>query len=141
MSGYSKIYVVGAEGGFQGSDGVNPIFYQILVGNAGYRWLEPHYFDTSIKPIGKISRVIPASSTEPEQDILLDSVLAFGPSFFEECPSLAVVRGKLQNAEVLDFDAAPEQVPVEWRTLRQEARELFHTTHIWQAELVPVKLT
>ena len=33
MSGYSKIYCIGGEGGFLGSDGMNPIDFQILVGD------------------------------------------------------------------------------------------------------------
>lgn len=140
MAGYSKIYVVGGDAGFQGTDGVNPIFYQIIVGDGNRRWLESHYFDQSIKPIGKITTIVPFSSDEPEQDTLLNAVLAFGPSYFEECPSLAVVRQKLQNTERLEFDAEPGQVPAEWQALRQEAKELFRTMSIWQADLEPVRL-
>lgn len=140
MAGYSKIYVVGGEGGFQGSDGVNPIFYQILVGEGNRRWLEAHYFDESIRPIGNITTIVPYSPDEPEQDTLLNAVLAFAPSYFEGCSSLAVVRQKLQNADSLDFSAEAEQIPAEWQTLRQEAEELFRAMHIWQAELSPMRL-
>lgn len=45
MAGFSKIYCVGGLGGFQGADGVNPILFQILVGDASRQWLQVHYFD------------------------------------------------------------------------------------------------
>ena len=62
MAGYSTIYCIGGEGGFQGADGMNPIHFQILQGEGNRRWLEPHYFDNTITPIGKIKKIIPESS-------------------------------------------------------------------------------
>ena len=66
MAGYSKFYVVGGEGGFMGSDGVNPIEILILVGDAGRQWLEPHYFDASIRPIGRIQLIVPAGPDDTD---------------------------------------------------------------------------
>ncbi len=54
MAGYSRLYAVGGLGGFMGADGVNPIEFLILVGDADRQWLEPHYFDRSITPIGRL---------------------------------------------------------------------------------------
>lgn len=48
MAGYSKLYVVGGLGGFMGADGVNPIDFLVLVGDADRQWFEPHYFDRSL---------------------------------------------------------------------------------------------
>lgn len=45
MAGYSKIYCIGGEGGFLGADGMNPIDFQILVGDADRQWLEVRYFN------------------------------------------------------------------------------------------------
>ena len=45
MAGYSKIYCIGGEGGFLGSDGMNPIDFQILVGDGNRQWLEARYFN------------------------------------------------------------------------------------------------
>jgi hypothetical protein len=45
MAGYSKLYCVGGLGGYLGADGINPILFQILIGNADRQWLEVHYFD------------------------------------------------------------------------------------------------
>lgn len=137
MAGYNKIYVIGGEGGFQGSDGVMPIFYQILAGVGSRRWMEPHYFDESIKPLGNIKSIVPVS---PEDDALFDAVLAFGPSYFDECPSMAIVRAKLQGVEQLDFNAESNQVPAEWQTLRNEAWELFSKMSIWLADLKPFRI-
>ena len=46
MAGFSKIYIIGGSGGFLGSDGVNPIIVQILVGRSDGEWLEVNYFDS-----------------------------------------------------------------------------------------------
>jgi hypothetical protein len=51
VAGFSRLYVVGGLGGFQGADGVNPIEFMVLVGDGSRQWLEPHYFDGSITPI------------------------------------------------------------------------------------------
>ena len=59
VAGYSKLYVIGDPGGFQGADGVNPIQFLVLIGDGNRQWLEPHYFDASIKPIGKLARIVP----------------------------------------------------------------------------------
>ena len=58
-----------------GADGVNPIEFLILVGEADRQWLEPHYVDRSIKPIGKLRVIVPAQSDQP--DSLLDACIAF----------------------------------------------------------------
>ena len=50
MAGYSKIYCVGGEGGFLGADGMNPIDFQILIGDGDRQWLEVRYFNRDIKP-------------------------------------------------------------------------------------------
>lgn len=65
MAGYSRLYVVGGLGGFMGADGVNPIEFLVLVGNADRQWLEPHYFDRTIKPIGKLRSLCRLSRTTP----------------------------------------------------------------------------
>lgn len=80
MAGYGAIYVVGGEGGFMGRDGVNSIDFLILVGHGNRVWLEPHYFDTSIQPLGKLKVIIPARPDVPEEDLLLDALLAFAPA-------------------------------------------------------------
>ena len=83
MAGYSTIYCIGGEGGFQGADGMNPIHFQILQGEGNRRWLEPHYFDKTITPIGKIKAIIPESLEL--KDAIIDACVAFAPKFFEKC--------------------------------------------------------
>ena len=65
MAGYSKLYVVGGLGGFNGYDGVNPIEFLVLVGDADRQWLEPHYFDGSIVPIGRLRVIYRLAQTTP----------------------------------------------------------------------------
>lgn len=139
MAGYGSLYVVGGTGGFMGSDGVNPIYFLILVGHGSSMWLEAHYFDPSIEPIGKLTVIIPERPDTSEEDLLLDAVLAFGPSYFaSRCPSLTTVTQKLKNTKCLDFNAAPEDVPAEWYALREEARPLLRKMNIWRGDLTPV---
>lgn len=136
MAGYSRMYVVGGLGGFMGSDGVNPIAFLILVGDADRQWLEPHYFDRSIRPIGQLRVIVPAGPNHP--DSLLDACIAFYPEHFRTCPSLAKVESELRGADHLDFHARPQDIPPAWASLREEARPLFASLNIWQADLVPL---
>jgi hypothetical protein len=137
MAGYSKLYVIGGQGGFMGADGVNPIEFMVLVGDADRQWLEPHYFDRSIRPIGKLKAIVPAGPDHP--DSLLDACMAFCPRYFRDCPSLGEVESALRNAERLDFHARPEAVPTAWAKLREEARPVFAGMSIWRADLVPIE--
>ncbi|MBL8862356.1 MAG: hypothetical protein JNK02_10125 [Planctomycetes bacterium] len=136
VAGYSKIYVIGGQGGVMGADGVNPIELLILVGDASRQWLEPHYFDKSIQPIGKLRVIIPAGPDQP--DSLLDACIAFCPRHFSACPSLQEVESALRAAERLDFHARPGDIPAAWARLRDEARPLFAALSLWQADLVPI---
>lgn len=139
MAGYSKLYVIGGQGGFMGADGVNPIKFLVLVGDADRQWLEPHYFDSSIKPIGKLRVIVPAEPDHP--DSLLDACIAFCPRHFRECPSLMEVESMLQDVERLDFHASPQDIPTAWARLRDEARPLLADMSIWRADLVPIEGT
>ena len=71
MAGFSKIYCVGGLGGFQGADGVNPIFFRILVGNSDRQWLQVHYFDQTIKPIGRLRQSSQPGLTTPMLCLML----------------------------------------------------------------------
>lgn len=120
-----------------GADGVNPIEFLVLVGDADRQWLEPHYFDRSIKPIGKLRVIVPARPDQP--DSLLDACIAFCPRLFRECPSLGEVESALRDAERLDFHARPQDIPPGWARLRDEARPLLADMSLWRADLVPIE--
>ena len=123
MAGYSKLYVVGGLGGFNGYDGVNPIEFLVLVGDADRQWLEPHYFDGSIVPIGRLRRPLQAGPDHP--DALLDACIAFCPRYFRSCPALAKVEPELRDAERLDFDAHPEAIPEAWASTCGRRRDRY----------------
>jgi hypothetical protein len=133
MAGYSKLYCIGGLGGYLGADGINPILLQIWVGNSDRQWLEAHYFNTDIRPIGNIKVVVP--ERPDHQNTLLDACLAFYPSAFVQCPSMTQVKSKLAEAERLDFDLGKSEIPREWDQLRNEARRPFRELHIFEAEL------
>lgn len=139
MAGFSKIYYVGGLGGFQGADGINPIVFQILVGDADRQWYEVHYFYKRIKPIGQIRIIIPESPNNP--NALLDSCIAFYPTFFSSCPMLKIVENKLVKASRLDFDLNLKGIPIEWNQLRNEALPLFKKLNIFEANLKCIDLT
>jgi len=124
-------------GGLQGADTVNPIEFLVLVGDADRQWLEPHYFDTSITPIGRVQVIVPAHPDDP--DSLLDACIAFCPRHFKSCPSLAEVERALADVDRLDFHLRPHDIPAGWVELRQEAKPLFAAMNIWQADLVPLE--
>lgn len=122
----------------QGSDGVSPIEFLILVGAADREWLEPHYFDPTINPLGTVRAVVP---TRPgDGDSLLDACIAFCPRLFKSCLSLAEVERQLAGVEQLDFHLGGDGIPQAWRRLREEARTPFSEMNIWQAVLTPLQV-
>ena len=138
MAGYSKLYCVGGLGGFMGADGVNPILFQILVGDADRQWLEAHYFDKSIKPLGEIKVIIPARPDD--ENSLLDACIAFYPQHFADCPSLPEVEKKVKDLTRLDFDLGMDKVPEEWHKFRKEGEPMFKQLNIFEAQLKRMEL-
>ncbi|RJP77709.1 MAG: hypothetical protein C4524_07765 [Candidatus Zixiibacteriota bacterium] len=134
MAGFSRIYCIGGEGGFMGADGINPILLQILVSDAHRQWLEPHYFNHRIQPMGQVRVIIPESPDHP--DMLLDACMAFFPEAFKSCPSFEYVANNVGSAERIDFEAHGE--PLGWYKLRQEAKPIFEQMGIWRADLVQI---
>jgi len=130
MAGFSKIYCIGKAGGYLGSDGINRIQLQILVGDADRQWMECHYFDSSIKPIGNLKAIVPSSPDSP--DSLLDACITFFPAHFVKCLSLKAIVDQLKDATRLDLNI---NEPSGWPRLRSEAKEAFASLGIWQAKL------
>jgi len=134
MAGFSRLYCIGGLGGFEGADGINPIYLQILVGDSDRQWLEPHYFDDTLKPIGNIRVIIPEGPNHPNS--LIDACLAFAPKYFQECSSLEEVKNSLKDFKSLDFDLEKEKIPQSWYNLRKEALPTFEKLNIFKADLV-----
>lgn len=136
VAGYTRIYCIGGEGGFMGSDGINPIAAQIWEGDGTRQWLEAHYYDGSIGRLGRVKTVIPQGPGHP--NALLDATLAFLPDLYRACPSLAEVWRGIADTEVLDFDQGVDAIPAAWAQLREEARSTFNDLIIYVADLVPL---
>lgn len=120
MAGFYKLYVVGAEGGFMGADGINQIDYILAVGTSDRMWFEVRDY----RPHDQASTVrvtVPAGPNDP--DALLDAVLAFDLDRFADCPSFADVRDQLQGVERLDFDRGLN-IPPAWATARRGSADL-----------------
>jgi len=139
MAGFSKMYCIGGSGGFMGSDGVNPIYLQILVGDADRQWLEALYNDEGIKPLGKIKTIVPSGPDHP--NALIDACIAFFPEPFQDCPAFAEVQAQAEEMTRLDFDSQPSRIPSGWDMLREQAVEIFKGLGIYEADLMPVDLS
>lgn len=94
----------------------------IFRGDGNRIWYESHCLSEKIKPLGKISRIVPSGPEDKNQ--LLDAFITFAPDYFDSCPSMRTVREKVQGASFLDFELG-ENIPTEWEQLRSEARELL----------------
>jgi hypothetical protein len=136
MAGYSKIYCIDGTSTFLGPDGINPIQLQIWVGDSSRQWLEPRYFDGSIRPLGSIGVIIPEGPDDP--NALLDACIAFFPRHFESCPTLTEVALDLAGVKRLDFHT--DGLPNRWRQLRKEAWPYFRKLIICEGRLVPVDI-
>jgi hypothetical protein len=133
MAGFSKAYVLGP----RNYDGVNPIELMLLVGDADRQWFEPLYVAAGLHSLGALKTLIPAGPDDP--DALLDACLAFHPSAFAACPSLAQVEAALGRETRLAIGHAPPAVAAPWKTLREEARPIFAKLSISEARFVPRK--
>lgn len=133
MAGLNKLFCIGGAGGFRKMDGINPIYLQILVGDGNRMWLEPHYFDNTIKPIGKIKVVVP--EFPDAKHALSDAIIAFAPKYFENCPSLNKVKEDLKDVKRLDFDLSRDKIPQLWEKLKQEASPIMEKMNIFEANL------
>ena len=136
MAGYSKIYCIGPEGGFMGSDGINRLDLLILVGDGDRRWFEARIFNPEIRPLGEVEIIIPQGPDHP--DSLLDALIAFFPSYFDDCPTMAQVRKEIEGVQRLDFDRG-EGIPGSWEQLRKEARKLVKNLPVYEAVLKKVE--
>jgi hypothetical protein len=139
MAGFSKMYCIGGSGGFMGSDGLNSIWLQILVGDASRQWLEAHYHDAGIKPLGKIETIIPSGPDHP--NALIDACIAFFPDPFQDCPAFAEVQEQAKDMTCLDFDSQPSQIPSGWNTLREQAVGTFKELGIYESDLKRLDLS
>ena len=137
MAGFSQMFLIGGQGGFDGADGINPIYLQIWVGDAHRQWLEVHYCDEGIRPLGKVRRFVPRRPNDPVN--IMDACLLFYPEHFAKCSLISVVAEKLKDTEFVDFDLE-ENVPKEWPWLRYEARPYFEELGIFSAKLEPYSL-
>jgi len=120
---YSRMFLVdnqAEEKGFMDSGyvGYNKNLFIILQGEGNRQWLECHYIERDLKPLSKISRIIPCGAND--KDALLDACLAFAPKFFESCESLVKVQSNLPETDMLDIKR-----PEGWDELREEARIIF----------------
>ena len=137
MAGYTAIYCVGGAGGYEGADGINSILFQMWQGDGNRQWLEVHYFDNSVQPIGNIRNIVPSGPDSPT--MLLDACIAFFPRHFEACPSLPQVRDALRDAQHIDFDQGADTIQQSWNQLRTEAAPLLEGLFIVEGELHPVR--
>lgn len=132
MAGYNMIYCIGGGGGYEGSDGMNPIYFQILVSDGSRQVLEVQYFDEKIKPLGNVQLIIPQEPNAPIN--LLDACIVFFPEYFKDCPSIRKIAEELQGVERMDFDFG-DNVPQMWARLREEALPWFKELYIMEAAL------
>ena len=132
MAGFSRIYCIGGLGGFMGADGINPILFQILVGDADRQWLEVHYFSRGIRPLRGICSFVPARPDDPNS--LLDACILFYPEHFKNSATLTIVEEQLRGVSAIDFHLN-HNVPDEWEKLREETRDDFSKLCIFQADL------
>jgi hypothetical protein len=134
MAGFRRLYCIGGLGGFQGADGLNPIEFQILIGQGDRFWLESMYHNNKIKPIGSIKIIVPTQ--EDHSYALIDACIAFAPKYFTQCPSLQKVSELLKDHKRLDLDLGQDKIPESWYVLRKEAIPIFEELNIFQGNLL-----
>ena len=137
MAGFSKIYIIGGSGGFLGSDGVNPIILQILVGSSDGQWLEAKYFDSKFKSLAGITNVIPRKSVNDEN--ILEGLLIFAPwLFFEDCSLMKNLENHFEKLKRKNIDLFKD-VPSFWDELIEQAVPVFENINLFSANIVDLR--
>jgi hypothetical protein len=132
---YSAIYLIGTLNRAREEEGQHPIAMQILVGEGGNQWLEPHYFDRSLRPLGDVELMI--SSGPGSANALIDACIVFLPEYFVRCPALQTMQLALAGVTCLDFSCR-DSIPRAWEDLREQARPYFALLDIRRAVLQPL---
>jgi hypothetical protein len=135
MAGFDRIYCLGPEGGFMGSDGLNEIHIEILHGISDREWYEARYWKP-FSPMCRVRTFIPKGPDD--EDALLDAMLALTPELFDGCDALEGVSRAVEcsGKEMLDFNLEP--TPEDWAALREQARPIFKRLALYSAELQPI---
>lgn len=118
-----------------GCDGINRLDLMILVGDGNRQWLEARIFNPQIRPLGKVKTIIPEGPNNPNS--LLDALIAFFPSYFDDCPTMAQVRKEMEGVRRMDFDLN-KGIPESWEQLRTEAQKLVKNLPVYEAVLKKV---
>ena len=133
MAGFNKIYMVGGSGGFLGADGINPIAFQILIGNSSREWLEPKYFDKKFNSISGITHIVPFNPTDDEN--IIDGIIIFPQLFEEKCSTIkkgtCLFFDKLGKTRI---DMSEDQ-PDFWNDLIIQAKPTFKNLKLYKANI------
>jgi hypothetical protein len=123
LSGITKAFFVGEIGtSDQISEKPVSILMAIYRGDGNRIWYEPHYFDKSLSPIGKITTTIPRSPEDKNQ--LIDALIAFAPAFFQSSRHLTEIKKILERKTILDFDL-DDEIPSIWESLRNDCKVIL----------------
>ena len=133
MAGFYKIYMVGGSGGFLGTDGINPIALQILIGTSSREWLEPNYFDKELSSISGITHMVPKGPTDNEN--IIDGLIIFAPQLFEKsCDLLKDAYIHFDKLGKKRIDMSEDQ-PAFWNDLVCEAKPTFENLKLYRANI------
>ena len=133
MAGFIKIYMVGGSGGFLGSDGINPISLQILIGTSNREWLEAKYFDKNFSSLSGITHMVPKSPTNDEN--IIDGLIIFAPQLFEEsCDLLKDAQMHFDKLGKKRIDMSKDQ-PTFWDDLVSQAKPRFENLKLYRANI------
>jgi len=133
MAGFFKIYILGGSGGFLGSDGVNPIALQILVGTADREWLEPKYFDENLSSISGITHVVPQRPINDEN--IIDGLIIFAPQLFlKDCDLLSDAYKYFEKLGQKRIDMGKDR-PDFWSDLIDQAKPTFDNLKLFKANI------
>ena len=133
MAGFHKIYMIGGQGGFLGSDGINPIGFQILVGNADREWLEVKYFDEHFQSIAGITHMVPLRPINDEN--IINGIIMFGPQLFmQDCDLLKDAFKHFKDLGKKKIDMGIDQ-PDFWNELVDQAQSKFQNINLYSADI------
>jgi hypothetical protein len=133
MAGFSKIYIIGGSGGFLGSDGVNPIIVQILVGRSDGEWLEVNYLDPKYDSLCGIKKIIPRKAVD--DDTILEGLLIFTPwLFIEKCDLMINLKNYFKKLGRKNINLHKD-VPSFWDDLLIQAEPIFKEIKLFSADI------
>lgn len=113
---------------------INKAKLLIMLRHSDRMWLEPMYYDATVRAESKVNVIIPKGPNDP--NLLLDALIGFSPALFSMCDGYEEIVDFLSKTSRLDFDVNSAEILSTWASFRERAKLKSEDLNIWQSTKV-----